>query len=223
MRGLGTLVNAGAVLLGGGLGLLLKKGIPQRVSDAVMKALGLAVLYLGLSGAWDMEKPLVTIASLAIGTAVGTALKLDDRVGALAQKLTGRLGKWEWKDGMVTATLLFCVGAMGITGALTDGLTGDHSILFTKAFLDGISACFLASAMGAGVLLSAGALLAYQGLFTLLGVFFSAFFAQAAGAMGAVGSLLLVPIAFNMMGLGKFRVMEYVPAVFMPLILYWIL
>ena len=202
MRGLGTLVNAGAVLLGGGLGLLLKKGIPQRVSDAVMKALGLAVLYLGLSGAWDMEKPLVTIASLAIGTAVGTALKLDDRVGALAQKLTGRLGKGEWKDGMVTATLLFCVGAMGITGALTDGLTGDHSILFTKAFLDGISACFLASAMGAGVLLSAGALLAYQGLFTLLGVFFSAFFAQAAGAMGAVGSLLLVPIAFNMMGLG---------------------
>lgn len=223
MRGLGTLVNAGAVLLGGGLGLLLKKGIPQRVSDAVMKALGLAVLYLGLSGAWDMEKPLVTIASLAIGTAVGTALKLDDRVGALAQKLTGRLGKGEWKDGMVTATLLFCVGAMGITGALTDGLTGDHSILFTKAFLDGISACFLASAMGAGVLLSAGALLAYQGLFTLLGVFFSAFFAQAAGAMGAVGSLLLVPIAFNMMGLGKFRVMEYVPAVFMSLILYWIL
>lgn len=223
MRGLGTLVNAGAVLLGGGLGLLLKKGIPQRVSDAVMKALGLAVLYLGLSGAWDMEKPLVTIASLAIGTAVGTALKLDDRVGALAQKLTGRLGKGEWKDGMVTATLLFCVGAMGITGALTDGLTGDHSILFTKAFLDGISACFLASAMGAGVLLSAGTLLAYQGLFTLLGVFFSAFFAQAAGAMGAVGSLLLVPIAFNMMGLGKFRVMEYVPAVFMPLILYWIL
>lgn len=223
MRGLGTLVNAGAVLLGGGLGLLLKKGIPQRVSDAVMKALGLAVLYLGLSGAWDMEKPLVTIASLAIGTAVGTALKLDDRVGALAQKLTGRLGKGEWKDGMVTATLLFCVGAMGITGALTDGLTGDHSILFTKAFLDGISACFLASAIGAGVLLSAGALLAYQGLFTLLGVFFSAFFAQAAGAMGAVGSLLLVPIAFNMMGLGKFRVMEYVPAVFMPLILYWIL
>ena len=211
------------MLLGGGLGLLLKKGIPQRVSDAVMKALGLAVLYLGLSGAWDMEKPLVTIASLAIGTAVGTALKLDDRVGALAQKLTGRLGKGEWKDGMVTATLLFCVGAMGITGALTDGLTGDHSILFTKAFLDGISACFLASAMGAGVLLSAGALLAYQGLFTLLGVFFSAFFAQAAGAMGAVGSLLLVPIAFNMMGLGKFRVMEYVPAVFMPLILYWIL
>lgn len=223
MRGLGTLVNAGAVLLGGGLGLLLKKGIPQRVSDTVMKALGLAVLYLGLSGAWDMEKPLVTIASLAIGTAVGTALKLDDRVGALAQKLTGRPGKGEWKDGMVTATLLFCVGAMGITGALTDGLTGDHSILFTKAFLDGISACFLASAMGAGVLLSAGALLAYQGLFTLLGVFFSAFFAQAAGAMGAVGSLLLVPIAFNMMGLGKFRVMEYVPAVFMPLILYWIL
>ncbi len=223
MRGLGTLVNAGAVLLGGGLGLLLKKGIPQRVSDAVMKALGLAVLYLGLSGAWDMEKPLVTIASLAIGTAVGTALKLDDRVGALTQKLTGRLGKGEWKNGMVTATLLFCVGAMGITGALTDGLTGDHSILFTKAFLDGISACFLASAMGAGVLLSAGALLAYQGLFTLLGVFFTAFFAQAAGAMGAVGSLLLVPIAFNMMGLGKFRVMEYVPAVFMPLILYWIL
>lgn len=225
MRGLGTLINAGAILLGGGLGLLLKRGIPRRVSDVVMEALGFAVLYLGLSGAWGMEKPLVVIASLAVGTALGTALDLDGKLNALADKVTkgkhadGRDGGL--KEGLISATVLFCAGAMGITGALSDGLSGDYSVLLTKAVLDGVSACFLASAMGAGVLLSAAPLLVYQGLFTLLGVFFASFLGGAANSMGAAGSLLLIPIALNLMGVKKFKVMNCVPAVFIPLLLWW--
>lgn len=229
MRGLGTLINAGAILLGGGLGLLLKRGIPRRVSDAVMEALGFAVLYLGISGAWDMEQPLVVIASLAIGTAIGTALDLDGKVNALAEKVTGAgktteksgLEKSGLKEGLVSATVLFCAGAMGITGALSDGLSGDYSVLLTKAVLDGVSACFLASAMGRGVLLSAVPLLLYQGLFTLLGAFCSTFLGGVAGSMGAVGSLLLIPIALNLMGVKQFKVMNCVPAVFLPILFWW--
>lgn len=227
MRGLGTLINAGAILLGGELGLLLKRGIPRRVSDAVMEALGFAVLYLGISGAWGMEQPLVVIASLAIGTAVGTALKLDDRINALAEKATSRMGQKQnvqstgLKEGLVSATVLFCAGAMGITGALSDGLSGDYGVLLTKSVLDGVSACFLASTLGAGVLLSAAPLLLYQGLFTLLGAFCSAFLGGVAGSMGAVGSLLLIPIALNLMGVKKFKVMNCVPAVFIPILFWW--
>lgn len=225
MRGLGTLINAGAVLLGGGLGLLLKRGIPRRVSDAVMEALGFAVLYLGISGAWGMEQPLVVIASLAIGTAIGTALDLDGKVNTLAEKVTGAgktAEKSGLKEGLVSATVLFCAGAMGITGALSDGLSGDYSVLLTKAVLDGVSACFLASAMGAGVLLSAASLLLYQGLFTLLGAFCSTFLGGVAGSMGAVGSLLLIPIALNLMGVKQFKVMNCVPAVFLPILFWWV-
>lgn len=224
MRGLGTLINAGAILLGGGLGLLLKRGIPRRVSDAVMEALGFAVLYLGISGAWDMEQPLVVIASLAIGTAIGTALDLDGKVNALAEKVTGAgktTEKSGLKEGLVSATVLFCAGAMGITGALSDGLSGDYSVLLTKAVLDGVSACFLASAVGGGVLLSAVPLLLYQGLFTLLGAFCSTFLGGVAGSMGAVGSLLLIPIALNLMGVKQFKVMNCVPAVFLPILFWW--
>lgn len=225
MRGLGTLINAGAVLLGGGLGLLLKRGIPRRVSDAVMEALGFAVLYLGISGAWDMEQPLVVIASLAIGTAIGTALDLDGKVNTLAEKVTGAgktTEKSGLKEGLISATVLFCAGAMGITGALSDGLSGDYSVLLTKAVLDGVSACFLASAMGEGVLLSAVPLLLYQGLFTLLGAFCSTFLGGVAGSMGVVGSLLLIPIALNLMGVKQFKVMNCVPAVFLPILFFWI-
>lgn len=226
MRGLGTLINAGAILLGGGLGLLLKRGIPHRVSDAVMEALGFAVLYLGISGAWDMEQPLVVIASLAIGTAIGTALNLDDKVNALAEKVTGKGNSGDagngMKEGLISATVLFCAGAMGITGALSDGLSGDYGVLLTKSVLDGVSACFLASTLGAGVLLSAVPLLVYQGLFTLLGAFCSAFLGGVAGSMGAVGSLLLIPLALNLMGVKKFKVMNCVPAVFIPLLFWWV-
>lgn len=222
---LGTLVNAGAILLGGSLGLLLKKGIPERLSQAVMTALGMAVVLLGLQGALKGEKTLLLIVCMALGALIGTALKLDARFNDLAQSLSKRLGKGEdspFKEGLVSATVLFCAGAMGITGAMQEGMGGEHTLLFTKAFLDGVSAFLMASALGAGVLCSAVPLLLYQGLFTLLGAFFAAFFGQLAGEIGAIGSLLLLPIGLNMMGVGKFKVMDLLPAVFLPLLLYWL-
>lgn len=223
MKGLGTLVNCAAILLCGGAGLLLKKGIPQRIADAIMKGLGLCVIAIGLEGAFAGEKPLVLICSVALGTALGTLLDIDGKVNKLGAALSNKLARGEkanqLKEGFISATMLFCVGAMAVTGALSDGLSADHSVLFTKSVIDGISAALLAASMGAGVLLSAFAVLLYQGVFTLLGVFCASFFAASAVEMGAVGSLLLLPIGLNMLGVTRLKVMDMVPAVFFPVLL----
>jgi len=222
MKGLGTVVNAAAILLGGGAGLLLHRGIPQKLHERVMEALGLAVILLGLSGALRGEKALVMILSLAVGAAIGALLGIDDGFHRLADGLSGKLvgpeRQGSFAAGFASATLLFCTGAMAVTGALQDGFSADHSVLFAKALIDGISAMLLASAMGGGVLLSALAVLLYQGLFTVLGMVSAGFFAASAGEMGAVGSLLLVPIGLNMLKVTNIKVMDLLPAIFLPIL-----
>ena len=181
---LGTIVNAGAVVLGGGLGMLLKKGLPARISEAIMGGVGLVVLYIGVSGALAGENVLVAVLSVVLGGALGAWMDIDaalNRLGARAQAAfaggggksgadgaDGAGGGSRFAEGFVSASLLFCVGAMAVVGSLQSGLTGEHSTLFAKALIDGVSAMVFASAMGAGVLLSAAAVLLYQGAITLL-------------------------------------------------------
>ena len=231
MKGLGTIVNAAAILLGGGAGLLFHKGIPPKLQERVMEALALGVILIGLSGALKGEKTLVMILSLAVGAAIGALLSIDDGFHRLADKLSGKLvgpdKQAGFAAGFVSASLLFCTGAMAVTGALQDGFSADHATLFAKALIDGISAMLLASALGSGVLLSAAAVFLYQGLFTVLGMFSASFFAAsaveiffAASAveMGAVGSLLLVPIGLNMLKVTHIKVMDLLPAIFLPIV-----
>ena len=222
MKGLGTIVNAAAILLGGGAGLLFHKGIPPKLQERVMEALALGVILIGLSGALKGEKTLVMILSLAVGAAIGALLSIDDGFHRLADKLSGKLvgpdKQAGFAAGFVSASLLFCTGAMAVTGALQDGFSADHATLFAKALIDGISAMLLASALGGGVLLSAAAVFLYQGLFTVLGIFSANFFAASAAEMGAVGSLLLVPIGLNMLKITRIKVMDLLPAVFLPIL-----
>ena len=222
MKGLGTIVNAAAILLGGGAGLLFHKGISQKLQERVMEALAFGVILIGLSGALKGEKTLVMILSLAVGAAIGALLSIDDGFHRLADKLSGKLvgpdKQAGFAAGFVSASLLFCTGAMAVTGALQDGFAADHATLFAKALIDGISAMLLASALGGGVLLSAAAVFLYQGLFTLLGMFSASFFAASAVEMGAVGSLLLVPIGLNMLKITHIKVMDMLPAIFLPII-----
>lgn len=222
MKGLGTLVNAAAIVLGGGAGLLFHRGISPRLHQRVMEALALGVILIGLSGALKSEKNLVLILSLAVGAAIGALLNLDERMNRLAQGVSRRLAPQGQQEGFATgfmsATVLFCSGAMAVTGALRDGFCADHSVLFAKALIDGISAMLLAAALGRGVLLSFLPVLLYQGLFTGLGAVSHAFFAASAGEMGAVGSLLLLPIGLNMLGVTKIKVMDLLPAIFLPIL-----
>ena len=224
----GVLVNVGTVVLGALAGLLFKKGIPEKVSKAAMIGLGVCTLYIGISGSLEGENVLLVIASVVLGAIVGTLLDIDGKINILGQKVEQKFKKGEnttsVAEGWVTATLLFCVGSMTVTGSITAGLTGDHSILVTKAMLDLVSAMMLASSLGAGVLLSAVSVLVIQGGLVLLSSLLSPFLsAGAINEMTCVGSLLIIMIGTNLMGLSKIKVADYLPAILFAPIIYNIL
>lgn len=219
----GSFVNVALVLAGGGLGLLLKKGLPDRVSDAVMKAMGLCVLFIGIDGALEGTNALVAVISMAVGTIIGSLLDLDKRINNVASKIEKKLTKpgekGQFAEGFVAATLLFCIGAMAIVGSLDSGISGDHETLITKAVIDGVSSIVMASTLGWGVLASAVSVFVYQGGITLLAGVVAPFLNDYTVAhMTCVGSLLIIAIALNMLKVTNIKVMNSLPAVFLPVV-----
>ena len=221
----GVLINVLTVVVGALVGLLFKKGIPERVSKAAMIGLGVCTLYIGISGSLCGENVLIIIASVVLGAICGTLLDIDGAVNRLATKVEGKFRKEGQKtslaEGFVSSTLLFCVGSMTVTGSIQAGLTGDPSILITKAMLDLVSAMMLASSLGAGVLLSAGSVLVIQGgLVLLAGVISPLMGPEAVSEMTCAGSLLIIMIGTNLMGITKFKVADYLPAILFAPILH---
>ena len=220
----GVFVNVIAVVVGSLIGLLLKKGIPERVSKAVMVGLGACALYIGISGSLCGENVLILIAAVVLGAISGTLLNIDGAIIRMAEKAENKFrkdgGKTSIAEGLVSSTLLFCVGSMTVTGSLQSGLTGDHSILITKATLDLIASMMLSSSLGVGVLLSAGSVLVIQGgLVLLAGAIAPAMNTGAINEMTCAGSLLIVMLGTNLMGITKIKVADYLPAiVFAPII-----
>lgn len=233
----GTIVNTLAILAGSAIGLCLMgvaKRLPvgvgnlgHRLQDTIMKGLALCVMYIGVTGCLKGSNTLVAILSMVLGALIGEALDLDRRMRTLGdwvQKRTERLsatgGAASVSEGFVTASLLFCVGAMSIVGALQDGLTGDHATLFAKSLLDGISSIVFAASLGIGVALSAAAVFLYQGAIALLASLISPLLGDAVIAeMTCVGSLLIVALALNMLGATKIKVMNLTPACLLPILL----
>lgn len=222
---LGTIVNVMAVLIGGSIGLLLKRAMPKRLEKALMTALGLCTIYIGISGLSEGNNTLILILSMVIGTFIGELSDLDLRINRLGsfiqEKFRGVGGKdVSIAEGFVSASLLFCVGAMTIVGSLQSGLTGNHETLFAKSMLDFVAAILFSSSLGIGVLFSAAFVLVYQGGITLLAQWAAPLLSDAAVAeMSCVGALILIALGLNMMGLSKFKVMNFVPAIFIPIIL----
>ncbi|MBQ4086684.1 MAG: DUF554 domain-containing protein [Clostridia bacterium] len=223
---LGTFVNTIAVLIGGSIGLILKKGLPERVADTVMKGIGLCVIYIGIDGCLEGSNALITIISAAVGAVIGELLDLDGKVNRLGGWLERKVsknaeeGKNTIAKGFVSASLLFCVGAMTIVGSLNSGLSGDHQMLYTKSLLDFIAAIIFASSLGVGVLFSAVFVLVYQGAITLLAGLVAPFLTEVVIAeMTCIGSVLIMGIGLNMLGITKLKMMNYVPAIFLPILL----
>lgn len=217
---LGTLVNVGTILLGSALGLLLRKGLPQRLRDTVMQGLGLCVILIGLSGAIETADTMCVILSVVIGGLVGAAVNIERRLenlGNLAQRKLARGGDG-FARGFVTASLVYCVGAMAIMGALDSGLKGDYDTLIAKSALDGISAVIFASTLGPGVAFSAVAVLVYQGAITLMAGWLKPLLTDAIiTEMSAVGGLLIVGIGLNMLFDKHIAVGNLLPAIFVPM------
>jgi len=217
-------VNAVAIVIGSLIGLLLKKGIPERLTDSVMKALGLCTIFIGIKGVLAGENTLILIISMVLGTLIGESLDLDLRINHLGEWVELKFKKEADEnlgiaEGFVTATLLFCVGAMAIVGSLQSGLTGDHEMIFTKSVLDFVAAIVFASTKGVGVIFSAVAILIYQGSIVLLSSWVAPFLTTTViYEMTAVGSLLIFALGLNILGITKIKVMNLVPAIFLPIL-----
>jgi uncharacterized membrane protein YqgA involved in biofilm formation len=241
---LGTIVNFFAVLVFGTLGTFLKRGIPKRISDAVISGMAICVIYIGIDGILEAAPPvpegsffsaglvkvLIMILSMGIGTLIGELVDFDKLLGRLGNtlemKMDGILNKdgedaprGNFSRGFVSCSMLFCVGAMAVNGAIQDAL-GDPTLLLAKTVIDSITCFVMASTLGIGCAFSAFFLLIYQGGIGLLGFFLSSFIpASTITYMSVTGSLIIILIGTNVLGVTKVKTANMVPAMFMPLLL----
>ena len=233
MIGLGTIVNTVAVILGGLLGLLLKNGIAKRFENILMQALGLATIFIGAggvlkymlvpeSGAMSTRGTMLLIFSLVIGCLLGQWLDIEAKMEALGVKLKAAArikNDNRFVEGFVTASLIVCVGAMAIVGAMQDGLSGDSSMLIAKALLDFALITILSSAYGLGPLFSALPIFIYQGAITVIAALFGAVISDALiETLSFVGSALIFCVGVNLVREKTFRVANMLPALLVPIL-----
>ncbi len=217
----GTLINTMAIILGSLVGVGLKGGIPAQYKETVIGAIGLSVLLIGAKSALQTDALLLVIVSLALGSLAGEVLRIEDRLERLGRWIGRRLAGSEEgiANAFVTASLVFCVGAMAVVGSLESGLTGNHQTLYAKSLLDGVTSIVFASTLGIGVVFSALAVLIYQGGITLSAVYLKPFMTPTViEQMTAVGGLLILAIGFNILGIKRLRIGNMLPAIVIPLI-----
>lgn len=219
----GTIVNVAAVVAGTIIGCVLKNAIPEKIQKIIMQAVGLGTLSIGFASAIQTQNFVLFVISLALGAAIGRSIGIEhglERVGNNLQKRFSGSGN-TLAEGFVTATLIYCVGAMTILGSIQSGLTGNHELLYTKSILDGIVSIVLASTLGFGVGLSAIVILLFQGGITLGASFVAPFMTEVVmQELSAVGGALIVGIGINLLDIKKIHVGDMLPAIFIPPIYY---
>ncbi|MBE6954692.1 MAG: DUF554 domain-containing protein [Ruminococcaceae bacterium] len=231
MRGLGTIVNTLAVLLGGAFGLWFRRGIKESLQESLQKACGLATIFIGISGAmaemltyaegkFSTKGTLLLVFALVIGALIGEWIDIDRRLDILGEKLkqlARRGNDSKFVDGFVSATLVICIGAMAVVGSLQDGITGDHATLFVKALLDFVIVMVFASSLGLGALFSAIPLAIYQGLITLFAVLIAPYMTDAMiSGLSFVGSVLICGVGINLLFGKTVKVANLLPALLVP-------
>jgi len=219
---LGTVVNAAVIIVGALLGNFLRGGFLERYRAVIMQGISLAVILIGLSMALKSENILVLILSMVSGGILGELLKIEERLACFGDRLESRFGgpggnsDSLFTRGFVTASLVFCIGAMSIMGALESGLTGNHTTLFAKSIIDGVTATVFASTMGIGVAFSGLSVFFYQGAITVAAVYVKPFLNEAMiTEMTAVGGVLIFGIGLNLLTEKlRIRVGNLLPAIF---------
>lgn len=216
---IGTFVNVGTIIIGSLLGGLVKKIISERINAALFNAMGLAAFGLGINAVVQnmpgSKYPVLFIASLAIGGIIGTLLDLDGRVGRLTQNRgDGKLGQ-----GLVTGSLLFCVGTLSILGPVQSALYQDHTFLYTNATLDLVTAMVLASTYGVGMCLAAGILFCWQGSIYGLTMLCGDFITDTMMTeLSIVGGFLIAMSGLSILGIKDCKTLNFIPALFVPVI-----
>jgi uncharacterized membrane protein YqgA involved in biofilm formation len=233
MIGLGTIVNIVAVIIGGLLGMAIKNGVAKKFEKILMQALGLATLFIGAggvlkymliveNGAINTRGTMLLIFSLVIGSILGQWLDIEDKMEKLGIKLKAAVkvkNDNHFVEGFVNASLIVCVGAMAIVGAMQDGLSGDSSMLMAKALLDFALVAILASAYGIGAIFSALPIFVYQGAITVIAALFGAVISpELIETLSFVGSALIFCVGINLVREKTFKVANMLPALLVPIL-----
>lgn len=225
---LAVIVNAVAVIIGGLIGILCGSRIKERYTKAVMTCIALVTMVIGVQSAIVTSNILIVMVCLVLGTIIGTALHLDDRINGsvdkIKDKLAGtRFGGGHFAEAFVSTSILFCVGTMAVIGSIQAGLNKDYSILFAKSTMDFVSSIVFAAALGPGVFLSAVTVLVFQGAIALLaGLAAPVLSTEVITEMSAVGGALFIGMAINLLGLReeKIKVGDMLPAIFLPILYF---
>lgn len=220
---LGTIVNTASIILGGSLGSGIGNSFSERYSDTLMHAVSVSVILIGLKSALETKNVLLLICCMALGSIIGEFLRIESRLNSLSELIEKRFSKHNSNlaEGFMTATLIYCVGAMSIIGAIESGVSNNHSTLFAKSILDGVSSLIFSSTLGIGVPLAAVSVFVYQGSITILsGLLAGHLSVEALNELSAVGGLLVMIIGLNILKITKIRVGNMLPSVFLPVIYY---
>lgn len=223
---IGTIANALAIIVGGIIGLLFKNIIPEKISEALLKAIGLAVIGIGINLMLSGENFTLLIISMVIGTIIGEGIDIEKKLDKIGAFIESKMKNKESNValGFVACTLVYCVGSMAIVGSIQSGLTGNHEILFSKAVLDGITAVTFAATMGVGVVFSGISVLVYQGTITMLAsIMQSLLNPVVVSEMTAIGGVIIMGIGLNFLISNRMRVGNMLPYIFIPIIYYMIL
>ena len=216
---LGPVVNAAVIVICALVGRFLVKGMPARFEEIIKKAIGLSIMYIGISGAMENQRVMLLIISMVAGSIIGEWIDIDkgmNNIGKWAEKKMG-FGEGNFAKAFVTASILFCTGSMAIVGAMQSGLQGNHEMLYAKSILDGVISIIFASTMGIGVLFSAIPVLLYEGAIALGAGFIKDWLtSDIITEMAAVGSLLIAGLGFNFLGIKEIKVANMIPAIFLP-------
>ncbi|MBO4886959.1 MAG: DUF554 domain-containing protein [Firmicutes bacterium] len=233
MIGLGTLINTGAIVAGGLLGMLIGRALKEKIQDGLIKACGVATMFISIAGALEgmleltdghlvSSKGLMIVLCLTIGTLIGELIDLEsgfERFGEWLKKKTGNARDARFVDAFVTTSLTVCIGAMAIVGSIQDGLLGDYSTLAIKAVLDFIILIVLASSLGKGSIFSAIPVFLIQGGMTLLARFISPIFSDSAiSNISMIGSILIFCVGINLVWGKKVRVANMLPALILAVV-----
>lgn len=225
----GAVINFILVFLGSAIGLIFKKGIPEKIKNAIFVGMAFCVMLIGIDGMLsENNNILVIIISMALGAIIGELIDIDKWVNLLAKKIENTFNKkgsnTRIAEGFVAATLLFCVGAMTVVGSIDSGISGDNATLYSKSLIDCIAAIPLTATFGFGVMLSSIAVLIIEGSMTLLAVIIAPVLTnEIILHMSTIGSMLIVALSLNMLGVTKIKVMNYLPAIFLPILIFTII
>lgn len=232
---MGTLINVGAIIVASILGVVFKKGLPEKIQKSVMFALGIGLIAISLGSflkyflvidgsSIKTHNELLIILSLVIGMIIGEWIDIDERLSRWANNVEKKYNLPPLAKGFIAGTLIFCVGAMAILGPLQDGLDGDMSVLLIKSTLDFVTAMILASIFGIGVIFSAVSVLVYQGSITILAMIFADFLpVEMIHSVAMVGNIILIAMGIHFMELRKVKVANMLPALLIPVLYYIIM